>query len=171
MYTSSQGWNVQWYPARAVFSREPPTTSASTSADQLRLTFTNPAAPAEDGQLAFVGESASGRSAEEIVTALQQANAPNAVPDYVLPGASIGYMPGGGEAFQTTPNSADGNPVKFEVVIICAIRNNYAICAYAVGPQVNLNTIVNHPTESKLALSLWADPDINGVRWKGESQP
>ena len=171
VYTSSQGWNVQWYPARAVFSREPPTTSASTSANQLRLTFTNPAAPAEDGQLAFVGESASGRSAEEIVTALQQANAPNAVPDYVLPGASIGYMPGGGEAFQTTPNSADGNPVKFEVVIICAIRNNYAICAYAVGPQVNLNTIVNHPTESKLALSLWADPDINGVRWKGESQP
>ena len=56
-------------------------------------------------------------------------------------------------------------------MIICAIRNNYAICAYAVGPQVNLNTIVNHPTESKLALSLWADPDINGVRWKGESQP
>ena len=58
VYTSSQGWNVQWYPARAVFSREPPTTSASTSANQLRLTFTNPAAPAEDGQLAFVGESA-----------------------------------------------------------------------------------------------------------------
>ena len=171
VYTSSQGWDVQWYPASAVFSRQPPTTSASASANQLRLSFTNPAAPAEDGQLAFVGRSANGQSANEIVTALQQANAPNAVPDYVLPGASVGYTPGHGEAFQTTPNSADGIPVKFEVVIICAIRNNYAICAYAVGPQVKLNTIVNHPTESKLALSLWADPDINGVRWKGESQP
>ena len=26
-------------------------------------------------------------------------------------------------------------------------------------------------TEAKLALSLWADPDVNGVRWKGESLP
>jgi hypothetical protein len=84
---------------------------------------------------------------------------------------SVGYMPGYGDAFQTTPNSADGNPVKFEVVTICAIRHGYAICTYAVGPQVDLNRIVNHPTEAKLALSLWAGPDLNGVRWKGESLP
>ena len=122
-------------PGKGSLQPEPPTTSASTSANELRLTFTNPAALAEDGQLAFVGESAGGRSADEIVTALQQANAPNAVPDYVLPGASIGYTPGHGEAFQTTPNSAYGNPVKFEVVIICAIRNNYAICAYESVPR------------------------------------
>ena len=64
------------------------------------------------------------------------------------------YVPGYGEAFQTTPNSVDGNPVKFEVVILCAIRHGYAICAFAVGPQVDLNRIVDHPTEAKLALSL-----------------
>jgi hypothetical protein len=171
VYTSAEGWSVQWYPASAVFSQDPPTTSASASADQLRLDFTNPAAPAQDGELAFVGGPAQGVSANQLVTSLQQANAPNAVPDYVVPGASVGYMPGYGEAFQTTPNSADGNPVKFEVVIICAIRHGYAICTYAVGPQVDLNRIVNHPTEAKLALSLWADPDLNGVRWKGESLP
>ncbi len=171
VYTSTEGWSVQWYLASAVFSEQPPTTSASASADQLRLDFTNPAAPAQDGQLAFVGLPAQGASANQIVTNLQQANAPNAVPDYVVPGASVGYMPGYGEAFQTLAISADGNPVKFEVVIMCAIRQGYAICAYAVGPQVDLNGIVNHPTESKLALSLWADPDLNGVRWKGESLP
>jgi hypothetical protein len=171
VYTSAEGWSVQWYPASAVFSQQPPTTSASSSADQLRLDFTNPAAPAQDGQLAFVGLPAQDASANEIVTGLQQANAPNAVPDYVVPGASVGYMPGYGEAFQTIAISADGNPVKFEVVIMCAIRHGYAICAYAVGPQVDLNTIVNHPTEAKLALALWADPDLNGVRWKGESLP
>lgn len=171
VYTSAEGWSVQWYPASAVFSQQPPTTSASSSADQLRLDFTNPAAPAQDGQLAFVGLPAQDASANEIVTGLQQANAPNAVPDYVVPGASVGYMPGYGEAFQTIAISADGNPVKFEVMIMCAIRHGYAICAYAVGPQVDLNTIVNHPTEAKLALALWADPDLNGVRWKGESLP
>jgi hypothetical protein len=171
LYTATQGWSVQWYPANAVFSEHPPATSASASARQLQLNFTNPAAPAEDGQLFFVGVPAGGQNASEIVSALQQANAPNAVPDYVLPGASVGYLPGYGEAFQTTPNSADGDPVKFEVVITCAVRDGYAVCGYAVGPQVNLNGIVNHPTPAKLALSLWADPDINGVRWKGENQP
>ena len=107
----------------------------------------------------------------EIVTSLQQANAPDAVPDYVVPGASLGYTPGYGEAFQVTPSSADGNPVRFEVTIICAIRDGYAICAYAVGPQVSLGRLVTHPTEARLALALWADPQLNGVRWKGQGLP
>jgi len=92
------------------------------------------------------------------------------VPDYVVPGASLGYT-GYGEAFQVTPSSADGNPVRFEVTIICAIRDGYAICAYAVGPQVSLGRLVTHPTEARLALALWADPDLNGVRWKGQRLP
>lgn len=171
VYTATAGWSVRWYPADAVFSAHPPATSASASADQLRLEFTTPASSAEDGQLVFVGIPAGGRSAAGIVGALQRANAPNAVPDYVLPGPSVGYVPGYGEAFQTTPNSADATPVKFEVVITCAVRGGYAICAYAAGPQVDLNRILNHPTPSKIALALWADPDINGVRWKGQAFP
>jgi RsiW-degrading membrane proteinase PrsW (M82 family) len=171
VYTAAQGWTVQWYPADAVFSQGPSGTSASTSADQFRLDFTSPVSSAEDGELAFIGIPANGQSAGQIVSALQQANAPNAALDYVLPGATVGYQPGYGEAFQTSPNSADGDPVMFEVVISCAVRDNYAVCAYAVGPQVDLNRIVNHPTLARLALSLWADPDINGVRWKGENQP
>ena len=171
VYTAAPGWSVRWYPADAVFSEHPPATSASASADQLRLEFSAPDSPAEDGQLVFVGIPAGGRSAAEIVGALQRANAPNAVPDYVLPGPSVGYAPGYGEAFQTAPNSADATAVRFEVVITCSVRSGYAICAYAAGPQVDLNRIVNHPTLSKLALALWADPDINGVRWKGQTFP
>jgi hypothetical protein len=167
LYTSAQGWTVQWYPADAVFSVNPPQTRASPSAGQLRLDFTSPV-PAENGVLAFAGIPPRGKSPTELVTALQQANAPNAVPDYVLPGASVGYQPGYGAAFRTVAASADGNPVAFEVVITCAERDNYAICAYAAGPQADLSKIVTHPTPSKLALSLWTGPDLNGVRWKGE---
>ncbi len=57
------------------------------------------------------------------------------------------------------------------MVITCAVRNGYAICAYAVGPRVDLNAIVSHPTLAKLALALWADPDVNGVRWPGQTGP
>jgi hypothetical protein len=171
VYTSHDGWSVQWYPASAVFPGRPPATSASPSASQLRLDFINPDAPAEDGELAFTGGPARGHTADEIVTALQQASAPDAVPDYVVPGASLGYTPGYGEAFQVTPSSADGNPVRFEVTIICAIRDSYAICAYAVGPQVSLGHLMTHPAEARLALALWADPDLNGVRWKGQRLP
>ena len=54
----------------------------------------------------------------------------------MLPGASVGYVPGYGEAFQTTPNSADASQVSFEVVITCSVRGGYAICAYAAGPRL-----------------------------------
>ena len=106
VYTSRDGWSVQWYPASAVFPERPPATSASPSASQLRLDFTNPDAPAEDGELAFTGGPAHGHSADEIVASLQQANARDAVPDYVVSGASLRYTPGYGEAFQVTPGSA-----------------------------------------------------------------
>jgi len=171
VYTAAPGWAVHWYPAAAVFSQDALATSSSSSPDQLQLQFTSPNAPALDGQLTFVGIPAAGRSAAGLVGALQRANAPNAVPDYVLPGPAVGYVPGYGEAFQTTPNSGTGAAVRFEVVITCSVRGGYGICAYAVGPQVDLNRVVNHPTLSKLALALWSDPDINGVRWKGQSLP
>jgi hypothetical protein len=171
LYTAAPGWTVHWYPAGAVFGSHPPATSVSSSPDQLQLRFTSPDSPALDGQLTFVGIPAAGRSAAGLVGALQRANAPNAVPDYVLPGPTVGYVPGYGEAFQTTPNSGAGDAVRFEVVITCSVRSGYAICAYAVGPQVDLNRIVNHPTPSKLALALWSDPDVTGVRWKGQSLP
>jgi hypothetical protein len=171
VYTAGPGWTVGWYPADAVFSQGPPATSASRSPDQLQLQFSSPSSPALDGQLTFVGIPAAGRSPADLVGALQRANAPNAVPDYVLPGPTVGYVPGYGEAFQTTPNSGTATGVRFEVMITCSVRGGYGICAYAVGPQVDLNRIVNHPTLSKLALSLWSDPDINGVRWKGQSLP
>jgi hypothetical protein len=171
LYTAAPGWTVHWYPAGAVFGSHPPATSVSSSPDQLQLRFTSPDSAALDGQLTFVGIPAAGRSAAGLVGALQRANAPNAVPDYVLPGPTVGYVPGYGEAFQTTPNSGAGDAVRFEVVITCSVRSGYAICAYAVGPQVDLNRIVNHPTPSKLALALWSDPDVTGVRWKGQSLP
>jgi hypothetical protein len=66
---------------------------------------------------------------------------------------------------------SQANPVRFEATIICAIRDGYAICAYAVGPQVRLSHLLTHPTEARLALALRADPDLNGVRWKGQELP
>jgi hypothetical protein len=110
VYTAAPGWSVRWYPADAVFSAHPPATSASAAADQLRLEFTAPASPAEEGELVFIGIPAGGRSAAEIVGALQRANAPNAVPDYVLPGPSVGYLPGYGEARSRPPRTAPMRP-------------------------------------------------------------
>ena len=42
-------------PGERGLSQQPPATSAAASADQLQLDFTNPAAPAQDGQLAVIG--------------------------------------------------------------------------------------------------------------------
>ncbi len=170
-YRSREGWGVTWYPAAAVLDTRGLKTAASSSPDRLRLAFSSSSAPAEDGDLIFLGIPARGQGPAQLVNALQQANAPNATPVYVLPGATVGYHLGYGESFETTPYSADGNGVTYEIVITCAVENGYGVCGYGVGPQVDLSNIVPHPTPAKLALSLWSDPDINNVFWKGETQP
>ena len=80
-------------------------------------------------------------------------------------------MPGYGEAFQTQAEQRERQPGQIRGSDHLRGARGYAICAYAAGPQVDLNRVVNHPTQSKLALALWADPDINGVRWKGQAFP
>ncbi len=170
-YTSTEGWGVTWYPARSVFETSPPTTTARSTDYELRLEFSSSSNPAEDGELFFIGGPAQGQSSSQLVSALQQSNVPNATPDYVLPGATLGYEIGYGEAFETTPNSFEGDDFTYEVVITCAVVNGYAVCAYAVGPRVPVSQFVNHPTPSQLVLSLWSDPDLEGVFWKGHPVP
>jgi hypothetical protein len=142
-----------------------PSTRAISSSDELQLDFSSSKSSAEDGELFFVGGPAQRQNAAELVTSLQQANAPNAAPDYVLPNPTIGYHIGYGEAFETTPNSFDGYDITFEIVITCAVVNRYAVCLYGVGPRVDLSEILSHPTPSKLALSLWSNADANSVYW------
>lgn len=165
-YTSVEGWGLTWYPASAVFAGPAPATSESSSSDELRLAFTSSITPAEDGDLYFEGEPAHGQSAAQIVTSLQQANAPDAILDYVLPNPTVGYHLGYGAAFEVAPVSTYGDSVTYELVITCAVVHGEAVCAYGVGPHVDLSEMVNHPTPSHLALSLWSDPDVNNVVWK-----
>ena len=132
-YRSTEGWGDTWYPAAAVLNTRGLKTTASSSPEQLRLTFSSSSAPAEDGDLILLGIPARGHAAAQLVSVLQQANAPNATPDYVLPGATVGYHLGYGESFQTTPYSADGNGVTYEIVITCAVENGYGVCGYVSG--------------------------------------
>ena len=97
------------------------------------LTFSSSSAPAEDGDLILLGIPARGQAAAQLVSVLQQANAPNATPDYVLPGATVGYHLGYGESFQTTPYSADGNGVTYEIVMTCAVETGTGSAATVSG--------------------------------------
>lgn len=168
-FTSDEGWGLTWYPASAVFAGPGLATRESSSRDVLRLAFTSSVTPAEDGDLYFVGEPAKGQSAAHVVTSLQRANAPDAALDYVLPNATIGYHRGYGAAFETAPVSTYGDSVVYELVIVCAVVNGEAVCAYGLGPRVDVTRVVNHPTPSHLALSLWSDPDVNSVVWASAS--
>lgn len=170
VYSSSDGWGLTWYPPRAALPGAAPNVTMSSSRDELHLSFSSATTPAEDGDLFFVGEPANGQNAAQLVNGLQQSNAPNATLDYVLFNATVGYHLGYGASFQTTPNSSDGYGLTYEVVITCAVVNGYGVCAYGVGPRVNVSAVVNHPTPSKLALSLWSDPDLNSVVWRSTSR-
>jgi hypothetical protein len=83
----------------------------------------------------------------------------------------VGELSPSADAGATTPSCFEGDDLTYEVVITCAVVNGYAVCAYAVGPRIPVSQFVDHPTPSQLVLSLWSDPDVEGVFWKGHPVP
>jgi hypothetical protein len=167
-YVSSKyGWTTRLFPPVGLDS------TATPSDSQVEVEFSSPqdqANPA-NGTLWIAGAPAQFTNDAALVNALISGYAPNATLDYQVPGASIGYQPGLGEAFEDTPNSAFGDAQTYEVVVICSIRNNFAICALASGIRTDLNQPNEHPTLAKQEIATYADPDLNGVLWPGEPLP
>ena len=54
------------------------------------------------------------------------------------------------------------------MTIICAIGT--ATPSRTPSDPVSLGYLVTHPTRPG-PLALWADPDLNGMRWKGQGLP
>jgi hypothetical protein len=167
-YVSSKyGWTARLFGAQALDA------NAQMWDSQVEVQFSSPGDTADprDGTLWIAGSPAQFTSDAALLKTLISGYAPNATLDYELPGASIGYQPGLGEAFEEAPNSAFGDARTYEVEVICSIRNNFAICALASGIRTNLNGPNERPTLAKQEIATYADPDLNGVLWPGQSFP
>jgi len=89
----------------------------------------------DKGTLQLFSEAAAGRKPEEIAQSLIDQTYPDAVKDYEIPNAMVGYQLGYGEVADTYPQDASGKYMRLRVLVMVAVKNGLALIATAVGRQ------------------------------------
>ncbi len=117
----------------------------------------------------FQGEAAGGRSAQQVVTALQQSLIPGATLVFQIPDAELGYTEGYGAVYDITVSPQGGQQVDEHFVIEASVNNDVAvelIGSSAFTPDKN-----GHPSPAQLEPAVEQLSDIfgNTVIWKGQS--
>jgi hypothetical protein len=124
------------------------------------------------GQVQVVGLPSNGRSASQMVAAVQQQVEPNAEFKYDVPNPFIGFRPGAGEAYNYVVNGSSNSQATGRLIILAAVKGNLAIVVIDSGPfEVFSNSnaaimkINDHPSPADQFAALFADPVVNSVRW------
>ncbi|HLI16508.1 MAG TPA: hypothetical protein VKV23_10735 [Acidimicrobiales bacterium] len=161
----------------------PATGSASTAGNELELSFASlanmpPGSPAGAyyGQLQFFALEAQGASPEQLVAQVVGRLAPGAALAYVLPGASVGYVPGYGAAYDYYPSTGAGTAERYRLIVLCAVHAGLAVFALADGPYLDFSqdgipAIIHHATIADEFSALLADNSVDSVRWPSERSP
>ena len=88
----------------------------------------------DTGTLALFGEPARDRTPKQIARDLIKEKYPDATVDYEIPNASVGYQPGYGVAADEYPQNSTGRYARLRVLVMVAVKHDYALIAAAVGP-------------------------------------
>ena len=119
------------------------------------------------GSLQIGAFARAGLDARQWVDKVVASVAPNAVPDYTLPGAMVGYEPGYGESLHETGNSADGTSTTEELVVRASAGARVAVVVLAQGDRASVVNHLDHPTPALAYVATYADPVVNSVEWPG----
>jgi hypothetical protein len=121
----------------------------------------------------FVGESAKGRTPQQVVNDLQQSRYPNATFVYAIPGANLGYTPGYGAVYNLFVDNAAGQSAHQRLIILSAIRGDVAVSFYGTGPFVQTSQSADghpNPSDTPIVHETLFRQSIEGVTWSGEPQ-
>ncbi|OBK72013.1 hypothetical protein A5651_17540 [Mycobacterium sp. 1274761.0] len=121
----------------------------------------------DTGTLDLWGEPATKRSPKQIIDTMIADYYPDATLDYEIPNAMVGYEPGYGAVYDQYPQDASGEFTRLRVVALCAIKNDYALVATAVGPYHEFSPDFGsgHPSGVNLELALDMGKFVNSFRW------
>jgi hypothetical protein len=124
----------------------------------------------DKGTLQLFSEPAAGRTPQEIALALMTATYPDAVKDYEIPNAMVGYQLGYGEVSDVYPQDAAGKYVRLRVLMMVAVKNDLALVASAVGPYHRFSPDfgTGQPSGANLQLALDMAKYVNSFRWSGD---
>jgi hypothetical protein len=123
------------------------------------------------GTLQLFSEPAAGRTPEDIAHSLIQQTYPDAVKDYEIPNAMVGYQLGYGEVADVYPQDASGKYVRLRVLMMVAVKNGLALIASAVGPYHRFTPDygTGQPSGANLELALDMTKYVNSFTWSGDA--
>jgi hypothetical protein len=124
----------------------------------------------DTGTLALFGEPAQDRSPKDITLDVIRAKYPDAKVAYEIPNASVGYQPGYGVVADEYPQSPNGSYTRLRVLVLVAVKHDYALIAAAVGPYHRFTPDYGsgHPSGANLELAMDIGKYVNSFTWRGD---
>lgn len=126
----------------------------------------------DTGTMQFFGVPADGRTSKQIAETLIDEKYPDATTDYEIPNAMVGYQPGYGVVKDSYPQDASGTFTRLRLVVMVAIKNNYALVAAAIGPYHEFTPDFGsgHPSAVNMQLALDMGKYVNSFIWRDNSR-
>ena len=123
----------------------------------------------DTGTMQLFGMPADKRTPREILDGLIKDRYPDATVEYEIPNAMVGYQPGYGVVLDEYPQDASGEFTRLRLVALCAVKNDYALIAAAIGPyhEFTPDFGTGHPSAVNLAIALDMGKYVNSFRWLG----
>ena len=123
----------------------------------------------DKGTLELFGQPAMSRSSRQIVEQLMKRTYPDARVEYEIPNAAVGYEPGYGVVADVYPQDPDARYSRVRVVVLVAIKHDYALIASAVGPFRRFTREISGlPSGANLELALDMGKYVNSFMWRGD---
>ena len=128
-------------------------------------------AAGDTGKMQFFGLPAQGRTSKQIAEDLIREKYPDATTDYEIPNAMVGYQPGYGVVEDEYPQDASGTFTRLRVLVMVAIKKNYALVASAIGPYQRFSPEFGsgHPSGVNMQLALDMGKYVNSFIWRDNS--
>ncbi len=126
----------------------------------------------DTGKMQFFGLPAQGRTSKQIAEELIGEKYPNATTDYEIPNAMVGYQPGYGVVKDEYPQDASGTFTRLRLLVMVAIKKNYALVAVAIGPYHEFSPEFGsgHPSGANMQLALDMGKYVNSFIWRDNSR-
>lgn len=124
----------------------------------------------DGGTLRLFGQPANGQTPQQIADDMLREHYPDATFDYAIPNAFVGYQLGYGEVADDYPADAIGNDDRNRVLIMVAVKNDYALIAAAAGPYREFSPEFGsgHPSGANFFLALDMAKYVNSFTWRGD---
>jgi hypothetical protein len=125
----------------------------------------------DTGTMQFFGLPAQGRTPMRITKELIGQYYPDSRVDYEIPNAMVGYEPGYGVVVDEYPQGSSGTFTRLRLVVMTAVRNDYALVAAAIGPyhEFTRDFGTGHPSGVNLQLAMDMGKYVNSFRWRDDT--